>query len=168
MDDDMTNSIGGRIAELRRKKGITQDQLAEQMGVSPQAVSKWENDISCPDIGLLPQLAAYFGITVDALLRGEQAAPVQVMPAEARKDPNKMLLKIYVDSAEGDTVRLNLPLSLVKLGLEMGTQMPQVGGSTALKDVDFAAILAAAESGVIGKIVEVESAAGDTVNIVIE
>lgn len=164
----MTNSIGGRIAELRRKKGVTQDQLAEQMGVSPQAVSKWENDISCPDISLLPELAGFFDSTVDALLRGEQAAAVQIMPVEERKDLNKMLLKISVDSANGDIVRVNLPLSLVKLGLEMGTQMPQVAGNAALQGVDFEAILMAAESGVIGKIIQVESAGGDKVDITIE
>ena len=57
----MANTLGSRIAEYRRAKGITQDQLAEHMGVSSQAVSKWENDLSCPDITLLPRLADYFG-----------------------------------------------------------------------------------------------------------
>ena len=42
----MTNTLGGRITELRKKKGVTQDQLAEHMGVSSQAVSKWENEVS--------------------------------------------------------------------------------------------------------------------------
>jgi|GEM_PF-6583186 len=46
----MANTLGSRIGEFRKKKGITQDQLAEYIGVSSQAVSKWENDLSCPDI----------------------------------------------------------------------------------------------------------------------
>ncbi len=50
----METTLGIRIAEQRRKRDLTQDQLAEKMGVSPQAVSKWENDLCCPDISLLP------------------------------------------------------------------------------------------------------------------
>ena len=55
------NQIGRQIAENRRAKGLTQEQLAEEFGVSPQAVSKWENGASCPDILTLPQLADFFG-----------------------------------------------------------------------------------------------------------
>lgn len=69
----MANTLGSRITEYRKTKGITQDQLAEHMGVSSQAVSKWENDLSCPDIALLSKLADYFGITIDKLLRGENS-----------------------------------------------------------------------------------------------
>ena len=52
----MNETIGNRIAKYRKEKGFTQESLAEQLGVSAQAVSKWENDASCPDINLLPQL----------------------------------------------------------------------------------------------------------------
>ena len=64
----MEQTLGKRIMENRKRLGWTQDRLAEQMGVSAQAVSKWENDQSCPDISLLPKLAELFGITVDELL----------------------------------------------------------------------------------------------------
>ena len=80
----MVQSLGKRISELRKKKGITQDQLAEEMGVSSQAVSKWENDISCPDIGLLPQLADFFGVSLDELMRGDREKEVQVVPESER------------------------------------------------------------------------------------
>ena len=50
-------SIGERITELRKMQNLSQGQLAQAMDVSRQAVSKWENDLSCPDITLLPQLA---------------------------------------------------------------------------------------------------------------
>ena len=52
----------------RKKLGLTQDKLAELLGVTAQAVSKWENDQSCPDITMLPQLADIFSISIDALL----------------------------------------------------------------------------------------------------
>ncbi|MBR6039909.1 MAG: helix-turn-helix transcriptional regulator [Clostridia bacterium] len=61
-------TLGKRIAMLRKEKGLTQEQLAEKVGVSAQAVSKWENDVSCPDITLLPLLADILGVTVDELL----------------------------------------------------------------------------------------------------
>ena len=64
---DMT--IGKRIAHLRKEKGLTQEELAGHMGISPQAVSKWENDQTCPDISALPKLARLFGVTVDELIK---------------------------------------------------------------------------------------------------
>ena len=63
----MEQTIGKRIARLRKSRGMTQDQLAERVGVSAQAVSKWENDVSCPDISLLPKLAEIFQVTTDSL-----------------------------------------------------------------------------------------------------
>ena len=60
--------IGDKIRELRKSRGITQEQLAQAIGISFQAVSKWENHIALPDIALVPTLANYFGITCDELL----------------------------------------------------------------------------------------------------
>lgn len=164
----MANSIGTRIAEARKRKGQTQDQLAEAMGVSPQAVSKWENDISCPDITLLPQLADYFGISVDDLLRGPSAPEAQIVPEAERKDFNKMMLRINVLSAKGDKVKVNLPMPLLKTGLQIGMNMENMGNYDALKDIDFDTILKMVENGVIGKLVEVETTDGDIVEIVVE
>lgn len=59
--------IGNKIKELRKARGITQEQLANSIGVSFQAVSKWENEITLPDIALAPSLAAFFGVTMDEL-----------------------------------------------------------------------------------------------------
>jgi transcriptional regulator with XRE-family HTH domain/predicted membrane protein len=65
---EQTNqTLGKRIAALRKEKGMTQEQLAEKVGVSAQAVSKWENDASCPDITLLPLLGDILGVSVDEL-----------------------------------------------------------------------------------------------------
>ncbi|MBC7766187.1 MAG: helix-turn-helix transcriptional regulator [Hyphomonadaceae bacterium] len=164
----MSNTLGARIVENRKRKGITQDQLAEHVGVSCQAVSKWENDLSCPDISLLPQLADYFNISVDALLRGKNTSMVQVLDESERKDFNKLLLKVVVNSEDGDIVNINLPLCLVKVGLDIGMQIPQFSGNDAIKNIDFEAIILAAQSGVIGKLIEVKSANGDIVEITIE
>ena len=64
----MEQTLGKRIMHHRKQLGLTQDQLAEKLGVTPQAVSKWENDQSCPDIYMLPKLADLFGTTTDTLL----------------------------------------------------------------------------------------------------
>ena len=61
-------TMGRRIAALRRQAGLTQEQVAERLGVTAQAVSKWENDVSCPDISLLPGLAELLGVSTDELL----------------------------------------------------------------------------------------------------
>ena len=60
-------NIGNKIKKLRKEKGLTQEQLANSIGVSFQAVSKWENQIALPDITLAPVLARYFDISMDEL-----------------------------------------------------------------------------------------------------
>ena len=164
----MNETIGNRIAKFRKAKGMTQEDLANHMGVSSQAVSKWENDASCPDISLLPQLCKVLGITTDELLTGKNDE-VKMIPAEHRKSLDELTLRIKVDSAQGDKVRVNLPMSLVKVGLEMGVDISgSINGVEALKNVDMSKLIDLVERGLIGKLVEVESADGDTVEIVVE
>lgn len=83
----MDNTLGKRIAKNRKQLGLTQDQLAEKLGVTAQAVSKWENDQSCPDIATLPKLSQIFGISIDALL-GQETSPA-VHTAEVVEDEEK-------------------------------------------------------------------------------
>lgn len=66
----MEKTIGKRIAELRKKSGMTQAELAGKLNVTDKAVSKWERDLSCPDISLLPKIAALFSISLDELMQG--------------------------------------------------------------------------------------------------
>ena len=67
-----TLKIGERISQFRREKGLTQQELAQMLGVSNQAVSKWESAQCCPDISLLPDIAALFHISIDELLGAEE------------------------------------------------------------------------------------------------
>ena len=162
----MNQTLGTRIAEARHAQGMTQDQLAEHLGVSAQAVSKWENDVSCPDISLLPALARQLGLSLDELLTGRETAPVTLPPVEERKPIDQLLLRIFVHSADGTVVKVNLPLPLIKVAIEMGMSLPQVGDS--LKGIDVAQLLRMVDAGVVGKLVEVESGDGDTVEIFVE
>ena len=164
-------TIGKRIAQLRKEKGLTQEELSQMMEVSAQAVSKWENDQTCPDISLLPKLAQILGVSVDVLLSGEQEPPtpvVQILPEDQRKNIKDMMLRVIVDSADGDKVRVNLPIALVEAALDMGLSMPQISANDALKNIDLAKILEMARQGAIGNLVEVESADGDTIRIFVE
>lgn len=165
----METTLGKRIAALRKQKELKQDDIAQLLEVSPQAVSKWENDQTCPDIGLLPKLAQILGVTTDELLSGKQALQeVRVLPPEERKDIKDMLLRIIVDSSDGDKVRINLPMALVQVALDMGTEMPQISGKEALKNIDLNQIMELVRQGAIGNLVEVESVDGDTVRIFVE
>ena len=69
-----SETLGRRIARLRLVRTATQERLAKELNVSPQAVSKWENDINYPDISLLPDLARFLGVSVDELLSGASAS----------------------------------------------------------------------------------------------
>ena len=164
----MNETIGSRIAGARKAKGMTQEELANILSVSSQAVSKWENDASCPDISLLPRLAKELGLTTDELLTGK-SNEVKMVPSSQRKSLDELTMRIKVNSADGDKVRVNLPMSLVKVGLEMGIDMSTgINGMGSLKNVDLSKVLTLAETGLIGKLVEVESADGDIVEIVVE
>lgn len=70
----LPEAFGDRISFLRKLKGLTQAQLAEKLGISAQAVSKWESGLSCPDIMMLVPLADIFGVSTDMLLGGGQLA----------------------------------------------------------------------------------------------
>lgn len=77
-----SETLGRRIARLRLAKTATQERLAKELNVSPQAVSKWENDINYPDISLLPDLARFLGVSVDELLSGASASAQEIAAAQ--------------------------------------------------------------------------------------
>lgn len=64
-------TMGMLIASLRKAQGMTQAELAERMQVTDKAVSKWERDLSCPDIHSLPKLAEVLQVSAEELLQGE-------------------------------------------------------------------------------------------------
>ena len=166
----MNETIGSRIAKYRKAKGMTQEALANEMGISSQAVSKWETDASCPDISALPQLCKILGISTDELLTGKNDA-VKLVPQGERKSLEELTLRVKVLSSQGDKVRVNLPMTLVKLAMEVGVDIvPNMGGEHGemLRSIDMEKVIRMVEQGLIGKLVEVESAQGDTVEIVVE
>ena len=100
-------TIGKNIAELRKSNRMTQEQLAETLGVSSQTISKWENEITMPDIMLLPVIADCFDITVDELYGGRkptknhQSIDYDDIPELLYDTVIDLTQRGWVDTAEG-------------------------------------------------------------------
>ena len=88
-------NIGEIISSLRKEKGMTQNELAEKMNVTDKAVSKWERNLSCPDVNSIPKLAEILGTTVEELLN-----------AQPKKENNK--------------INEIIDMALIGVGLAMG------------------------------------------------
>ena len=160
-------TLGKNIANRRKLMHLTQEELAEKLGVSAQAVSKWENDISIPDISLLINLADLFEISLDELIRNKQPE-TRFVAKEIRKPVDKMVLRLVINSSDGDKIKMNLPMALVKLGIAISGENSIKIGNVDLKNIDFDQVLEMASLGVIGKLLEIESTDGDVVEIYAE
>lgn len=91
-------TLGNKIANYRKNLGITQDALAQQLGVTNQAVSKWESDQCCPDVMLLPKIADIFGISLDELFGREMPRRELAAVEPAWPDDNVLRVAVYVGS----------------------------------------------------------------------
>jgi transcriptional regulator with XRE-family HTH domain len=160
----MKETFGQRFARLRKNLGLKQDDIAEKVNISAQAVSKWENDLSAPDISTLPILADILNVSLDELL-GREVEQTKIVPEPERKDINSMLLKINIHSANGDKVKVNIPLSIIKLCINAGKELPSINGKDVFKNIDFDQIFEMINAGVIGKLIEIESSDGDIISI---
>ena len=109
-------TLGRRIAANRKRLGLTQDALAEQLGVTAQAVSKWENDQSCPDISMLPRLAQIFAVTTDELLGMEKKAEEELPQLPAQETAPESM-KVSAVSRTGIGMALWLLLTGLVLAL---------------------------------------------------
>ncbi len=130
-------------------------------------MSKWENDISYPDITILSDLSELLGVSLDELL-GKITEPTVIQQRTEPKDSKDMILRIVINDSDGSKLKVNLPLSLIKLGLHSNFQVSSTGNKEILKDIDFDQIIKMAESGLIGKLVEIEDEDGTTVDIFID
>jgi transcriptional regulator with XRE-family HTH domain len=156
-------SFGQRFARLRKEKGLTQESLAKTLGVSSQAVSKWETDASMPDIALLSPLSDALGVSIDELL-GKEEETVKVLPNPTPEELDKKVFRIKIISEDGDVVKVNLPLGLVRIMVESGEEVT-ISGNASLKNIDWKKIFALVDKGMIGDLVDIESEDGDIVSI---
>ena len=89
-------TFGNKIAQCRKNLNITQDALAQKLGVTNQAVSKWESDQCCPDVMLLPKIADIFGISLDELFGREQQSHIPATAPLSLPDDNVLRVYMYV------------------------------------------------------------------------
>ena len=132
-----SETLGRRIARLRLAKTATQERLAKELNVSPQAVSKWENDINYPDISLLPDLARFLGVSVDELLSGasasaqetaavQESAAVRESAAEVVSVAADEPAEIVEESTEQDNQGIDAQSSGFSFGKLFGKSMVKV------------------------------------------
>lgn len=93
-------TLGQKLKEIRKRFGLSQEQLAQIMNVSRQAITKWENDGDLPDVSNLQELSKVFGITVDYLLNDENNLPALSMRKELNKEEYKNKLTTYREVLE--------------------------------------------------------------------
>jgi len=84
-------SMANRIQSLRKSKGLSQEELAGKIGVSRQAVSKWESEQSAPDLEKVVMMSDFFGVTTDYILKG-----IEPMPDKGQKDKNLTSRILYI------------------------------------------------------------------------
>lgn len=102
----MQYTLGKRICQNRKRLQLTQEQLAEQLGVTAQAVSKWENDQSCPDITVIPKLADIFGISTDELLGHTTENVVHEAEIVEESAKNRPRFELQWDNGKKDGIGL--------------------------------------------------------------
>ena len=162
MNESMKDlSLGRRIAALRKAQGLTQEALSERMNITPQAVSKWENDLSCPDVTSLPQLAQLLGVSIDALLTGSEPAMPGMSAAPAR-NPEELIVRLTITEEGGNRFNLNLPFTVFRLAARYGmisitwndSEVSMEQKASLLAGIDFRTMVQMIESGVTGKLLE--------------
>ncbi len=175
----MKQSLGQKLSALRKEHGLTQETVAAWLGVTPQAVSKWENDLSCPDILLLPDLSKLYGVTVDALLGAE--IPKKETPAnekaQAARQPDKagvaldrLFFKVFVNTKAGEQIKVQIPMPVIQGLLKVGFAVPELSNLAGfnLSEIPLEQIFQMVEDGLVGELMILETELGDQVRIVVE
>lgn len=117
--------VADAISNLRKQKGLTQKQLAQQFGISDKSVSKWERAETMPDISLLPEIAAFFGISVDELLEGKastafdknETAPIEEKKQITISDTKKLKRKYTIVCVIADLIMALVFIALIIAGI---------------------------------------------------
>lgn len=148
------NTIGQNIAELRKKKGLTQEELAEKMCVTAQAVSKWERDASYPDVTALSELAKVLGVSVAAILEGEQSVPALKEDAPEAIARRVLVIKFHMGPANMD-MKVQFPVTALKKMMDNGMLLQMIGE----KDYPQVSSMleSAVETGCVGPIMSVDN-----------
>lgn len=159
----MEHDIGNRIATLRKRNGWTQAELAERLGVSDKAVSKWESGRGYPDITLLPAIAKLFAVSIDYIMMGADLeaspAPAQTETPTQTNTPKEKTMKTrdFILRIVKDTCLMLLGLGLAACGL-VGAFLQPTGTEGYFEFAHLALLIAGAGVTVIACIRIAEAA----------
>lgn len=126
------SKVGQLIYDLRREKGLTQKQLADQMNLSDKTISKWERGLGCPDVSLLGELSRILGVHIEQILAGDLAP----------KDPdggNMKRIRFFVCPQCGNILTATSAAEISCCGRRLEPLMPQAAGddhAVRLEEVD--------------------------------
>lgn len=163
----MKETFGQRLARLRKEHNLTQNDIGEKLNISYQAVSKWENDLTAPDIDTLVKLSDIFHISIDELL-GKESDVTQYVVLENKKDLDRLVFKIFISDAEGTTMKINLPIAIIRMIANEINKPNIISGNKALEGIDFKHLINLVEEGILGELLSIDSADGDHVLIKVE
>lgn len=123
----MNKTLGTKIAELRKQNGMTQLELAERMGVTDKAVSKWERDLSCPDINSIPTLAEVLGVSVDELMQSKKEAKAEAELSAA--EPRSKVAEILELAPKAVAMAMGVAVTVLTVldGLDVKSGMVMLG-----------------------------------------
>ncbi len=164
---NVTETIGSRISKARKSKGYTQEQFSQLLDVTAQAVSKWENDISCPDIQLLPKISEILDMTTDELLTGKKSNQKEDT-AKGNIDTTNLKVNINITKTGQNPVNVSLPLSMIKKFAKIGNGISGIIGNGAIDNIKFDEILTLVENGATGEILNIVADDNATISITIE
>ena len=105
--------FGENIARLRKEKGWTQAEFGEKLGVSNQAVSKWESGMTMPDVMLLPDIAKMFNVSIDDLYCYDKITDDNVNVKEINKAEDNRILVISVED-KNSVVKTRVPIKVIQ------------------------------------------------------
>ena len=171
-------TLGSRIAKKRKALNLTQEEFSQLLGVTAQAVSKWENDASCPDIMLLPEISKVLGVSIDELMgvkTGKHNDEAEKIEAEnvtefidekrSKADIAKLKFRINIIDNRNKPVRIALPMPFVMRMANMGVKISGVLGTSAINDSQLEQILELVRNGVEGEIFDLTTDDGTNIKI---
>ncbi len=164
--NEQIDTLGKRIAAKRKQHNLTQEEFSELLGVTAQAVSKWENDASCPDIMLLPKISEILEVSIDELMgvKSETYSKEQILVSEVI-DVNKLKFRVHIIDNRGKPINITLPMAFVMKLANVGIKISGIIGTTVVDDLQLGQILELIKNGVTGEVFDLTTDDGTNVKI---
>ncbi len=181
-NNEKAATLGLRIAQRRKNLNLTQEEFSQLLGVTAQAVSKWENDASCPDIMLLPKISEVLDVSIDELMgverkkgpekeknipevEAERLSEGYFFESRKNTDVSKLKLRINIIDSRSKPINIALPMPFVMRMANMGVKISGVLGTSAINDSQLEQILELVRNGVAGEIFDFTSDDGTKIKI---